>query len=316
MGVQALGTSRAFIGAFYKRLQQDLGSSWISGISMEFSSNQEEEIYKWLGQSPVMREWLGARQAKGLWDNSYTIKNKRYEATLEFLLRDILRDNTGQSRIRINELADRTNAHWAKLLSALIIAGESTACYDSQFFFDTDHTEGNNSTSQSNDLLIDISALPAAVHGSTTAPSPQEMRNVIMQCISAIYGFKDNENEPMNELANNFLVMAPISLFDAAVSAVTASTFGGGETNTLKEADFNINVVSNARLTWTEQIAVFRTDGNVKPFIRQSEAPVKMKAQAEGSAIEFTDDKWQFGVDASRNVGYGYWQHACLATME
>ena len=40
-----------------------------------------------------------------------------------------------------------------------------------------------------------------------------------------------------------------------------------------------------------------------------------LKAKAEGSEFEFDNDAWQFGVDAWRGVGYGYWQHAVLATM-
>ncbi|GAG27129.1 unnamed protein product, partial [marine sediment metagenome] len=27
------------------------------------------------------------------------------------------------------------------------------------------------------------------------------------------------------------------------------------------------------------------------------------------------NDAHQFGLDAWRNVGYGYWQHACYVTM-
>ena len=315
MGVEVLGGSRGLIGSFFKRLQQNPGSSWIKQIGMEFPSSQAIETYKWLGQVPAMREWLGGRHAKGFFDNGISIANKKFEATLIALLEDIQRDGTGQTMIRMMELADRANAHWAQLLSALIIAGEAGACYDGQFFFDTDHVEGNNTTNQSNDLSIDISTLPAAVTGSTTDPSAEEMRGVIMKCIAAIYGFKDNENQPMNELANNFLVMTPISLFDVALTAVAAPVLGSGQSNTLSNNNFSINVISNARLTWTEQIVVFRTDGNVKPFILQNEKPITMKAQAEGSPLEFNDDKWAFGVDARRNVGYGYWQHACLATM-
>lgn len=314
MGIASLG-SRAIIGEFFKQLQLDFGASWISKLGMYFKSNQESETYKWLGMVPQMREWIGSRNAKGFWNNGITIANKKYESTLEVLCEDLDRDKTGQTLIRIREQAIRANAHWAKLISELIIAGESGVCYDSQYFFDTDHTEGNNGTSQSNDLSIDISALPAAVHGSTTAPSAQEMALVILQGIQAIYGFKDNENEPVNEMARDFLVMAPVPLYNAAASAVSNLTFGGGETNVLKNGDFNVSLVMNPRLTWTEQIAVFRADGNVKPFILQEEKPLTIKAVAEGSELEFNDDKHHYGIDARRNVGYGYWQHACLATM-
>jgi len=36
---------------------------------------------------------------------------------------------------------------------------------------------------------------------------------------------------------------------------------------------------------------------------------------AEGSELEFTDDVHWFGIKAMRNVGYGYWQKACLTTL-
>jgi phage major head subunit gpT-like protein len=315
MSVAALGSSRGLIGSFFMRLEEGLNQTWIPKISMEFQSNQEAETYRWIGSSPYMREWKGGRQAKGLWDNSISIVNKRFEATIQIPVADFRRDSTGQSLVRINELADQPNEHWGEMLSSAISAGASTVCYDGQYFYDIDHVEGNNTTSQSNDLSIDISELPGAVHGSTTNPSSQEMQQVIMSCIEAIYGFKNNENKPMNRQARSFLVMVPIPLYKSAISAVYDTTFGGGETNTIKNAKFNIEVVANPDLAWTEQITVFRTDGTVKPFIRQSEKPVELKVQAEGSQIEFEEDMWRFGVDCSRNVGYGYWQHACLATM-
>jgi len=314
MSIQAL-SSRAIIGEFYRLLLLDAGAGWVPFVSMLFNSDQESEEYKWLGMVPAMREWIGGRDAKGFWDNGVTIKNKLYEATLTVLKRDLDRDKTGQTMIRIAELVQRTQSHWASLLSTLIINGESTDCYDGQYFFDTDHTEGNNSTSQSNDLSIDISALPAAVAGSTTVPSTEEMSLVILQCIQAIAGFKDNENEPMNENATNFLVMTPVSLYSAALGAATKMQVSGGTDNLLVGSGFNVKVVANARLTWTEQIAVFRSDGSVKPFIRQEESPVEFRAIAEGSELEFNEDKHNYGVRAQRNVGYGYWQHACLATM-
>lgn len=317
MGAQGLG-SRAIIGTFYDVLAQNNGAAWIDPLSMLFQSNQESETYKWLGMSPAMREWIGGRNAKGFRENGITIVNRHYEATLEVLLQELRRDKTGQILLRVSEMADRTNAHWASLLSTLIIAAESAVCYDGQYFFDTDHSEGDSGT-QSNDLSIDISALPAQAHGSTTAPSAEEMSLCVLQAISAILGFKDDQGEPMNEGASNFLVMVPISLFPTAQGSVSAEAFAGSGSNLvpnlLRKANFNISVVANPRLTWTTEFAVFRADGRVKPFIRQEEEPVVLNAIAEGSELEFKESKHQYGVDCWRNVGYGYWQHACLVTM-
>jgi phage major head subunit gpT-like protein len=313
MGAQGLG-SRAIIGTFYDVLAQNNGAAWVDPLSMLFQSNQESETYKWLGMSPAMREWIGGRNAKGFRENGLTIVNKHYEATLEVLLQELRRDKTGQILLRVAEMADRTNAHWASLLSTLILAGASATCYDGQYFFDTDHSEGDSGT-QSNSISIDISALPAQAHGSTTAPSAEEMSLSIMQAIAAILGFKDDQGEPMNEGAREFLVQVPITLLAAAQGAVTADAFASGGTNILKKAGFSIRIEANPRLTWTAQFAVYRTDGRVKPFIRQEEEPVVLNAIAEGSELEFKEAKHQYGVDCWRNVGYGYWQHACLVTM-
>jgi phage major head subunit gpT-like protein len=119
----------------------------------------------------------------------------------------------------------------------------------------------------------------------------------------------------MNEGASKFLVMVPVTFASAALSAVTNPVLTSGRTNTIVNSDFDISVVTNSRLTWTTKFATFRTDGNVKPFIRQEEEEVKIKAIAEGSELEFNENKHHYGVNASRNVGYGYWQHACLATL-
>ena len=308
-------SSRAVIGMFYDRLANASGMGWIDATSMLFQSDQESEHYAWLGMAPQMREWIGGRQAKGFRENGIDVKNVEYEATVDIPTRWLRRDKTGQIQVRINDLADRTNSHWASLLSTLISNGEATAAYDGQFFFDTDHVEGD-SGSQSNDLSIDISALPAELHGTTTVPSSEELQQVVAQSIQAMLGFKDDQGEPINEGASSFMVMVPVPLWLPASTALMAPVLAHGQTNILQSmSGISLSLAANPRLTWTDKIAVFRTDGAVKPFIRQEEVPVEVGAKAEGSEYEFDNKAHQYGVFASRNVAYGYWQHAVLATM-
>lgn len=316
MGLDKI-TERQIIGEFYKTLNTDSGAAWINALSNYFTSDQSSEEYAWLGMSPAMREWVGGRNAKGFRENNLTIANKHYEATIEYLLRDLRRDKTGQVMARIRELAQRTNSHWASLISTLIINAAATTCYDGQYFFDTDHSEGDSGT-QDNDLSIDISDLPAANAGTTTAPSVEEMQLCIAQAIGAIAGFKDDQGEPMNENASAFLVMVPMSFMQAAMQAV-ATPIQVGESQTALQAlkqKFSITAVPNPRLSsWTESFAVFRTDSEMKAFIRQEETKVSLKVKGEGSEYEFDNDAHQYGVDTWRNVGYGYWQNAALVTM-
>lgn len=308
--------SRAIIGEFYKTLEQNIGQTWIPTISNLFTSDQESEEYKWLGMVPQLREWVGGRQAKGFRENGIEIKNLPFEATLAVMTRELRRDKTGQIMVRVRELAQRANAHWAGLLSTLIVNGATNVCYDGQYFFDTDHSEGL-SGNLSNKINADISTYPA-MHGTVTAPSPEEMQWAIMAGIQQLYSLKDDQGEPMNEMAKNFLVMVAPSLWKPAMSAIYSPLAGAAATSMdqIRQSGLTITPVVNARLSaWTDKFAVFRADSEVKPFIRQEETPIQMKAIADGSELEFNEEKHHYGISAYRNVGYGLWQHACQVTM-
>lgn len=310
-------TSRACIGEYKRALSVMSPPAWVSAIANMFESNQSSEEYPWLTAAPVMREWLGGRNAKGFLENSIEVKNRQFESTIEIAKKDMRRDKFGMIQARIQEQVRRALAHPGSLLSTLILNGASTACYDGQYFFDTDHSEGDSGT-QSNDLSIDISALSVATAGTTTAPAVAEMQLCIAQAISAIVGFVDDKGEPMNEDASSFLVMVPPSLMQAAMTAVSTPV-QVAETQTALSAlkqDFTISAVVNPRLSdWTANFAVFRTDSYIKPFIFQRETAINVGAKAEGSEFEFDTGKHQYGVDYWGNVAYGLWQQACLVTM-
>ena len=309
MGATTL-SSRAIIGRFYAALEQNPGVAWVDPISMEFDSDQATETYPWLGQAPAMREWIGGRLAKGFSENGISITNKKFEATLEIPVDWMRRDKTGQIQVRIDEMAQRAQAHWAKLLSALIIAGESTTCYDGDTFFGGAHVEGDSGT-QDNDIEVNIT--------TTTAPTAAEMETAILTAVQTIMGFKDDQGEPLNENASRFLVMVPTPFMSAAAAALNSPIITTGSTsftNTLVNlGGFGFQMAVNPRLTWTEKMVVFRSDGGVAPFIRQKEEDLKISAIAEGSEEEFKNDRHLYGIKALRNVGYGYWQKACLVTF-
>jgi phage major head subunit gpT-like protein len=317
MGLYKL-TEAGIIGEFFLALNAGDGAAWVPKISNYFESDQDIETYPWLGMAPAMREWVGGRNAKGLRENNIEIKNKHYEATIDILVKWLRRDKSDQALLRIRELAQRANTHWASLLSTLIINGSSTVCYDNQYFFDTDHSEGDSGT-QSNSISVDISALPTTVHGSTTAPSVEEMQLCIAAGIAQIAGIKDDKGEPMNEGAQSFLVMCPVSLMNAAMQAVaTPLQIAASQTalTALKAANFSIEVAPNARLSdWTASFALFNTNSVAKALIRQEETAVDLKIKGEGSEYAFDNDAHQYGIDTWRNVGYGMWQKACLVTM-
>lgn len=299
-------SSRAIVGRFYRRLEEYAQQAWWTRLAMHFASNQPSESYKWLGMVPQVREWIGGRQVQPLRSQGITIVNKTWESTIRVDADEQRRDKTGQIMVRVNELARRMATHPNKLLTELALNGEATACYDGQYFFDTDHSEGDSGT-QSNDIAYDAS--------TPTVPSDAEMHAAIVKAISQIIAVKDDQGEPMNETAREFLVMVPMPFLASTLIALTATTVDS-TTNPLSTSEpFRVTWVANPRLTWTTKFAVFRTDGSTRPFIFQEELPVQVQVLAEGSELEVNENQHQYGVKAIHAAGYGYWQDACLVTF-
>lgn len=303
-GLQSLG-SRAILSYMYPRLNE-MPANWVGNVGMYVPSDQASETHKWLGMAPAMREWIGGRHVEKPRDYGITIENKKFEGTIGVTLDEIRRDKTGLVQVRIDDLVRRANNHWAKLLSELIDAAESTVCYDGQFLVDTDHVDYNSGT-QDNDITF------AAATGTT--PTVTEMVDALLASFSQMYGFKDDQGEPINEDVSNFLVMVPTTYWSVAHKAVNQELIGSGETNSLNKGDVSISVVMNPRLTWTTKMMTFATDSPVKPFILQDEVPVTVSSKAEGSDYEHDYDAHEYGVKAVRNVGPGMWQSCCMTTF-
>lgn len=302
-------TSRGILADLTQALSQDDGAI-VTSLARKFMSDQGSETYAWLGQTPAMREWLGGRSAKDLREFSFAIANKEFEASIEVTVPELRRMKSDAIQMRIRDLAARVNAYPYKLITNLIIAGESTACYDGQYFFDTDHSEHDSGT-QDNDLTY------AAATGTT--PTVDEMRGAILQSAKQMLGFKDDRGEPINENVSQFGVMVPLVYWPQAVEAVNLASVATGGQNLLQNMpNAKFTVIPNLRLDaggWTTKFATFAMDGEVKPFILQEELPLHIGAEAEGSPLEFNENKHRYGVDWAGNVGYWEWRKATITTF-
>lgn len=299
-------TSRAIIGRFYRRLEDHAGAAWWTKLAMRFMSNQEAETYRWLGTVPQVREWVGGRQVRPLRANGVTIVNKTWESTIRVDADEQRRDKTGQIMVRINELARRVALHPNKLLTSLIEGGTSGTAYDGVNYFSTSHSEGDSGT-QSNSITHDVA--------TPTTPTSEEMYAAIVKGISQILSVRDDQGEPMNEAARAFLVMVPTGFLPATLQALSSQLLEMTSNPLATAQPFAVEWVANPRLSWTDRFAVFRTDGETRPFIFQEELAVQMQALAEGSELEMNENQHQYGVKAIHEVGYGFWQDACLVRL-
>lgn len=113
-------------------------------IAMEVPSSGSEESYSWLGNTSVIRDWIGQRVVQNLKAYEYTIKNKTVESTISVSREDIEDDKYGLMAPMVKQLGQIAKQHPDKLIFNLMKNGFSSPCYDGQYFFDTDHPVGEN----------------------------------------------------------------------------------------------------------------------------------------------------------------------------
>ncbi len=123
--------------------------SFYNRVAMVVPSANKTNDYKFMLQFPMLREWIGDRQIRSLAAANFQITNKDYEATVEVDRNDIEDDQLGVYNPVVAELGRSARQHPDTLIAALLAAGFSTACYDGEYFFDTDHPVGSGT--QSND---------------------------------------------------------------------------------------------------------------------------------------------------------------------
>jgi len=313
-------TERSVLGMFFERLQELAGTSWIDAISTApMESDQDSEDYAWLGMVPSMSEKKGEKKFTQLRETEWNVKNVEYQGGIAIPKKHVLYDKTDQIRARVNELAMRTMSHWAKLVAPLVIAGESGLCYDGQYFFDTDHSEGDSGT-QSNDVTASAVA--------PTAPTAPEMIDAVLGSIEAMLSFKDDKGEYVNEGMTDFIVVVGTPLMTPALKALSQSQVSNGDTNVLIEQDsFRFRIQTSPRFSsWTTKFATFATEGDQKPLIRQQRVPNEAASghNVNGMLLESLwldsehcklNDECLVSVETERAAAYGDWKKACLTTL-
>jgi hypothetical protein len=186
---------------------------------------------------------------------------------------------------------------------------------DEQYFFDTDHANPSAGAgqTQSNSVTYNVTT-PAT-------PTTAEMSAAIIYAMQCIIGAKTEKGRLLNSSARRFVVRVPLTFMGAAAGALGSTVIADtvSVSNTLVTlatlAGYQIELWVDPRSVWTTKFAVFRADGRNPALVRQEEQALQIKAQAEGSPIEFAEDVHEYGLNATRAAGYGFWESAVLVTL-
>lgn len=289
-------------------LQAQLGLSWSRIVASAFDSSSPSESYPWLRMAPQLRKWEGERSAQELAADQVTLFNDDYESTIEFKVPDLRRDKTGQIMARASDLATRVAFFPESLLTSLITTNGNA--YDGVAFFASTHVVGSSGT-----IDNDMTTADGGLAGGSAPTTAQQSANILAM-IARMLGFLDDQGQPLNEAARQFIVMTPASLYGATVAAISAMFTSASATNPLGElARFGYSFVPllNARLTTTNQQYLFRTDAGIRAFLLQEEGvnPVQLGPDSEHAA---KTNRVLFGHGWAGAVGYGRFELAVKGT--
>lgn len=290
-----------------------IATPYFPSISTVQRSNKADEAYAMLGRAPGMREWLGDRVYHQLRAAKFTLENKHFESSLAIERTDIEDDNLGWLETSMRMLGEEAAYHPDELLFSAMKAGESSECWDGQYFFDTDHVWGSSGT-QSN-ILTYTTVNPAAV-------TPLEINKAFHLAMVRMLGFKKDNGKrwirPKQNMLSGLRIACPLSLYSNAYKAfntriveVSATEETDAVVMSRPEID-NIADLGTADGGSDTIMDVYYTGGMIKPYLFQLRQPLRQQTKRRGGD---SDNDIEFKqvlhlTEARYNIGYLAWFHA------
>lgn len=287
------------------RTAYDATPVWWNQVATEVPSSTASNTYGWMQKLITLSEWLTERTVKNVAAHSYQIANKDWEGTIAVDRNDIEDDNLGiYTSMVVPELGLAARKHPDQLMAALLQNGQTSLCYDGQFFFDTDHPIGPNvAGTQSN---YDASSKPL------TQANFLDVRAKMM-------AFKGEDNQPLS-IVPDLLVVPPAlegtarKILESELIAEPQSATVGGNAVTGTAGVSNVTrgmgrvlvvpELAGADTTWY----LLATSRPIKPFVLQMrKAPQFISKTAATDDNVFERKQFLYGVDGRWNAGYALW---------
>jgi phage major head subunit gpT-like protein len=294
--------NRAAISAIFVNLKTTFNnafdaapSSW-QKIAMLVPSSTKQNDYAWLANFPKMRKWVGEKTVKALAAFNYSLKNDDFEATVEVDRNDIEDDTIGIYAPQAQMAGFSAKQLPDELVYGVVNGAFATKCYDGQYFCDTDHPVGNESTgiaSVSNKGVVVLSCATLALAQASLGAARTAMKK-----------FKNDDGQPLN-ITPNILLVGP-ALEDVALVLKNNERLEDGKQNPYRGT---FDVVVDARITSDTAWFLLDTMKPIKPFLYQErKAPVFVEQTDPQAEEVFMKKKFKFGAEARGQAGYGFWQ--------
>ncbi len=281
-----VGYSTAFNRSF------DITQSNHQKVATVVPSSTGEQDYKWLGQMPGMREWIGEREIQALAAYDYLIKNKKFEMTLGVPREDIEDDKYGVYTAYFSNMGEAAALHPDELVFDAMMNGFREKCYDGLSYFNEAHKVGGETYSnRSNEKLS---------------------RESYMKARSAIMSIRGDKGKSL-KLVPDLLVVSPAE--EEMARLILEADQIDGTTNVLKGTAKIL--VEPALAEHPHYWFLLCTSRFLKPFIYQLRQKIKFVSLTKDTDENvFMRDEYLYGADGRSNAGYGFWQMAYGSTGE
>lgn len=286
---QALRGIYTSFKTIYAKAFEESKPTW-ERIATKVPSESGEESYKWLGQIPRMREWVGERQIQNLSAYDYTIKNKDFELTVAVERNDIADDRIGLYAPMVQNIGRSAATFPDDLVFGLLKDGFANKCFDGKPFFSENHVVGKDK------VKITFSNKGTA---KLTAESYAAAR-------AAIMSLTDDSGKSL-KLVPDLLVVPPA--LETKAREILVADQVNGTTNIYKGTaePFVVPDLAGADEAWY----LLCTSMPLKPLIFQErEAPRFQAFDKPDDPNVFMNKKFIYGSEARANAGYGFWQMA------
>lgn len=139
----------------FSQAQLQTPTAW-DYVATQVPSTTAKNVYPWMSKLPAFREWKNENVVSNVKSRDYTLTNKVYQMGFDISKDDIMDDTIGLFGDVVAD-AGRSRSEFPDTnVFATLEAGDSTLCWDQQFFYDTDHPVDIDDTSkgQFSNLLI------------------------------------------------------------------------------------------------------------------------------------------------------------------
>lgn len=279
--------------------------SIMDNLFQAVDSDADQESYPGLFYAPGPREMTGSRDHRTVPGFDFTIKNKKWESTVDLAYETVKFAKLGSVGALLGSMGDKARKYPHKLMADLMNVGDAAASLgnDGQIFYSSSaHVDPGAAytTTQDNDFT--------SVAATGTVPTDLEMRAALRSHLTAFHGFKDGDGDPAGPDENaQFVVLCSAENYPVAQAVYKNDQLTGPIGNELQGV---FRPVLNQYSDVDAEFFTFWTNGPRKSFIYQTAEAVSLTDNMGGDS-EFETKDVSFGSFGYYNVGYGDWRTTC-----